>query len=85
MILFEFHTNTISHQQGKDYTMLQFEAQLSKMEKAGYRLYSTEPVCGNCKGQFEVSLIHKDWSPITGFDDICHEEDAKSKNVDHEM
>ena len=31
VILFEFHTNIVSNQLGKDYTMLQYEAHISKI------------------------------------------------------
>ena len=41
---------------------------IQPLESAGFRLYSLEPVCVTCKGQYELSFLHTEWSPTSGFD-----------------
>ena len=36
---------------------------LDHLERAGYRLFSTEHVCVGCGSQMEMSFIHKWWTP----------------------
>ena len=68
IILFEVHANIIQRTFGVQYTLLKFHWHIQRMEKAGYRLYSMEPVCGGCTGQFEVAMVHKDWHPVLKFE-----------------
>lgn len=41
------------------------------LESAGFRLFSIEPVCASCSGQYEIGFIHLSWSPDRGFDKQC--------------
>jgi len=71
VILFEVHGNIIERIRARPYTLANFHAHLGRLERAGFRLYSTEPVCGGCGGQFEVALVHKDWHPVHKFTTRC--------------
>jgi len=71
LILFEVHAGIIQRLRSESYTLLKFHEHLMRLETAGYRLYSVEPVCSGCIGQFEVSMMHKDWHPIHKFRNMC--------------
>ena len=73
LVLFEVHAT--QHGAGrKDYPLGFAEAHeaFSALERAGYRMYSAEPVWigphGLGAGAWEVAFIHRDWSPRAGFD-----------------
>lgn len=34
-----------------------------RLEKAGFLLFSVEPVCLGCLGQYELAFIHRNWTP----------------------
>lgn len=36
---------------------------IGRLEQAGYFLFSTEPVCQKCSGQYEVAFINRNWRP----------------------
>ena len=78
VVLFEVHGNIIERLRSKPYTLLNFHEQLGRLERAGFRVYSVEPVCGGCLGQFEVAAIHKDWHPIEKFANACDEAHLRS-------
>eukprot|EP00747_Dinoflagellata_sp_TGD_P168031 gnl/TRDRNA2_/TRDRNA2_193539_c0_seq1.p1 gnl/TRDRNA2_/TRDRNA2_193539_c0~~gnl/TRDRNA2_/TRDRNA2_193539_c0_seq1.p1 ORF type:complete len:361 (-),score=32.76 gnl/TRDRNA2_/TRDRNA2_193539_c0_seq1:158-1240(-) len=67
MISFELHTNLISRRLHKTYTVQTMNFQFARLEAAGYRIYSVEPVAPGNVGQVEVAMIHKDWDPSCGF------------------
>merc|ERR1712003_166179 len=56
LVFFELHANIINRRLNKDrpldakgsYKLRDFHRQLLRMEVAGYRVYSVEPVCGAC-------------------------------------
>jgi len=67
LILFEVHAGIIEGRLGRPYDAGAFHRHLQRLESAGYRLYSVEPVCLACPGQLELALIHRDWTPQAGF------------------
>ena len=73
VILFEVHGGIIERLRSEPYTMLKFHEHLGRLERAGFRVYSVEPVCSGCVGQFEVAAINKCWHPIEKFTNACDE------------
>lgn len=71
LILFEFHSKFVERIISRSYTMMDLHRHFSRLESSGYRLYSMEPVCSGCTGQFEVAFIHTDWHPSHGFMNGC--------------
>jgi hypothetical protein len=58
-ILVEFHD------QDAGYTLNSIiRHYLNKLEKAGFFLFSMEPVCAGCPGQFELGFLQVNWSPF---------------------
>lgn len=47
-------------------TVYDFVLMLEKFEERGFRLVSIEPVCGLCKGQYEIGLFNMDYSRFLG-------------------
>lgn len=47
----------------KSHTADYLDALLTKLENAGFRLISVEPVTWGNSAQAEIALVHKDWSP----------------------
>jgi len=52
------------HGFGGNTSLVNILSLMGRMEAGGYRLFSAEPVCFSCDGQWELSWIHKDWSPV---------------------
>ena len=50
-------------------------AMWTKLEAAGYRLFSLEPVTMTDRSQVEVSWIHRQWSPAGWMDDVGTDDD----------
>ena len=48
---------------GREMTALDMHAIFNKLERAGYRLISLEPVTYTSFGQVELVFLHKDWDP----------------------
>ena len=71
LILFEMHSKKIEKLLRRPFTLLLLHQLVQHLENAGYRLYSTEPVCGGCLGHSELAFVHKDWHPIHGFNWTC--------------
>ena len=60
---------------------------VSKLEKAGFRLFSIEPVSKFNSNQVEIAMIHKDWTP-SGWHlkpriDVGKEAGGKSQGIFH--
>jgi len=70
IISFELHANLIQHRRG-GFTLAKSVELFKKLEDAGYRLYSAEPVCVGCTGQTELAWVHRDWDPTCGFSCSC--------------
>ena len=73
-LLLELHANKIDDRliatgkSGEDrYLMKHVFRHFVKLEKAGYRLFSSEPVCSGCASSTELSFVHRDWAPECGF------------------
>ena len=74
LLVFELHINLFVERRGvQGYTWPRLERHLARIEAAGYRLYSLEPVAAhvwsrvfNGQGQAELAFIHRDWEPSTG-------------------
>jgi hypothetical protein len=60
-ILIEFHPQL--GRGGVEPTAKDIDAVFTKLEEAGYRLISLEPVTKNNFGQVELVFMHKDWEP----------------------
>ncbi len=73
VLLFEMHGHLIERVQSVPYTLMKFHEHLSRLEQAGFRIYSMEPVCSGCRAQFEVAAVHKDWHPIHKFANPCRQ------------
>lgn len=76
LILFEMHPDKMSRlkeeaKRGK-YLLSDLLTDFLKMEEAGYRMYSMEPVCTSCAGRAEIGMMHKDWHPLYGFSRACN-------------
>mmetsp|Transcript_90815 Transcript_90815/g.256494 ORF Transcript_90815/g.256494 Transcript_90815/m.256494 type:complete len:409 (-) Transcript_90815:108-1334(-) len=70
-ILFEYHPDKIAKRLHQGNKVQDLDRQLARLENAGYRVYSVEPVCSAyklCIGRVEFGLIHRDWDPHCGFD-----------------
>jgi hypothetical protein len=65
-LLVELHDN----HQAKKFPML-LDRYIKPLEAAGLRLYSIEPVCSGCAGQFELAFINVAWHPGLGFKRSC--------------
>ena len=70
LVMFELHSQLITERTGKPYTIQQVNRHFQRMEQAGYRLYSVEPVCSGCAA-IEVAFVHIDWDPVYGFTQPC--------------
>lgn len=70
-VIFELHSNLIECRLPHVLTQSRLQWQFGRMEDAGYRLYSAEPVCTGCVGQVELAFIHRDWDPSCGFSCTC--------------
>ena len=76
LLLFEVHP--VQRKAGGGQRPLTFKAvheAFVGLERAGYRMYSVEPVFigpnGQGAGAFEVAFVHRDWSPQQGFSAPC--------------
>lgn len=74
LILFEVHAVQHVAGSGKKPQPLLFQdahRAFGRLERAGYRMYSAEPVYvgpnGQGAGAWEVAFVHRDWSPRSAF------------------
>ena len=74
LLVFELHMNLFVGRRGVNgYKWPALQRHLARIEAAGYRLYSLEPVAAhvwsprfNGQGQAELAFIHRDWDPTSG-------------------
>ena len=76
LVLFEIHAQ--QHSSSGPSNSLSFamaHTTFVALERAGYRIYSAEPVWigrnGLGSGSWEIGLIHRDWNPHMGFSAPC--------------
>ena len=48
--------------QGASYLVLDAMADVRRLERAGFLLYSSEIVCGRCSGASELAFVNVSWA-----------------------